>query len=83
MSQASAFAFVQRLASDQEFATKIMAAPDVASRIRLAATEGYEVSAEDLAAQGKQLGDADLAAIAGAEWCEPLGTWNCFVEVVN
>ncbi len=54
MSQEDAKRLIRRMDADEPFREKVLAAHDVAARLRLAAAEGYEVAPEEIAgAEGR------------------------------
>ncbi len=68
MSAEDARKLIERLSTDEAFREKILAAPDVAERLDLAAAEGYNVTEEEVASASAELGDAELDAVAAGAW---------------
>ncbi len=65
MSQEEVKRLIERMNADEAFREKVLAAPDVAARLELAAAEGYVVTEEDLAGAEGALTDAELGRVAG------------------
>ena len=70
MSLEEAKRLIERMNTDEAFREKVLEAPDVAERLRLAAAEGYSVTEEEVASASAELGDAELDAVAGGGWCD-------------
>jgi len=68
MSLEEARRLIERMNTDEAFREKVLEAPDVAERLRLAAAEGYSVTEEEVASASAELGDAELDAVAGGAW---------------
>ena len=67
MPQGDAQRFIERTDTDEAFRAKVLAAPDVAARLALAAAEGYDVSEAEIERASAVLSDADLSGVAGGE----------------
>lgn len=65
MSQEEARRFIERIDTDDAFRKEVLAAPDVAERLRLAAAEGYDITVGDLEGASRELTDAELGHVAG------------------
>jgi predicted ribosomally synthesized peptide with nif11-like leader len=78
MSEEAARAFIEKMKSDEAFRARVMAEEDVEARMALIGAEGFDCSAEDIAAL-EELGEAELSGVAGgacgadchcqAGWC--------------
>jgi len=64
----SAKAYVERLASDQAFASRVAATQSREERAELAKSEGFDFTAEELAGVTSELSDEELDAVAGGTW---------------
>ena len=80
MSMEQAKLFMERMAKDEAFRTKIMAAADVAERMQLAKTEGYDCTSEEIE---QELGDAAVEGASGGwtfdeiwEGIKTKGSWR-------
>ena len=65
MSQESAKALIERLESDEEFRARVLAADGAEARLELVRAEGYDCSAEEIAALGAALPDEALGSVTG------------------
>ena len=65
MSQEVVKRLIERMNADEAFREKVLAAPDVAARLELAAAEGYVVTQEEVAAVTAELSDAGLQGVTG------------------
>ena len=68
MSLEDAKRLIERMNTDEAFRERILAAPETAARLRIAAAEGYDVTEEEVAGASAELGDAELDAVAGGRW---------------
>jgi len=75
MSEEQAQAFVEKMKRDEAFRAKVMAEEGVEARMALIGAEGFDCSAEEIAAL-QELGDAELSGVAGGAWCGDAG-WPC------
>ena len=64
MSQEEVKRLIERVNADEAFREKVLAAPDVAARLELAAAEGYVVTQEEVAVTA-ELSDAGLLGVTG------------------
>ena len=61
---------IERMDTDEVFRETMLAAPDVAARLELAAAEGFDVTVEEIESTSAALGDADLrGVVGGSELC--------------
>ena len=67
MAQEDAQRLIERMDADEAFRAKVLAAPDVAARLALAAAEGYDVSEAEIEHASAVLSDAALSGVAGGE----------------
>ena len=65
MPQEEAKGLIERMDTDESFREKVLAAPDVAARLRLAAAEGNDVTEEEIESAWVALSDEDLSGAAG------------------
>ena len=65
MSMEQAKLFIERMAKDEAFRTKIMAVDDVAERIRLVNAEGYDCASEEIKTMLDELNDAAVEGASG------------------
>ncbi len=65
MSQEQAKAFVERMKSDEAFAARVLAVEEGEQRLAFIRAEGYDCSAEEIAAEGGRLRDAEMTAVVG------------------
>ena len=73
MSQEEARRFIERIDTDDAFRKEVLAAPDVAERLRLAAAEGYDITVGDLEGASRALTDAELGHVAGGSEMQGVG----------
>ena len=66
MSQEDVKRLIERMDTDEVFRETMLAAPDVAARLELAAAEGFDVTEEEIESASAALSDADLHAVTGA-----------------
>jgi len=81
MSQEDVKRLIERMDIDESFRETMMAAPDVAARLSLAAAEGYDVTEEDLVSEGAALSDAELGRVAGGSAMQGVGGPSDFGEM--
>jgi len=65
MSIESAKAFIERMKTDEKFASQVMECKDQDSRMGFVKGEGYEFTVEEITAQQEQLSPQDLETITG------------------
>ena len=68
MSMEQAKLFMERMAKDEAFRTKIMAVDDVAERMQLVKTEGYDCTSEEIKNLSDANSDNSVEGIAGGGW---------------
>jgi predicted ribosomally synthesized peptide with nif11-like leader len=77
MSERAAQEFIERMTTDEAFSTKVLAVADADARLELVRAEGFDCTAEEIAALGARLDKAELDAVAGGAWkrddCERCG----------
>ncbi|MEI7696154.1 MAG: Nif11-like leader peptide family natural product precursor [Chlorobium sp.] len=75
MSLDSAKAFVEKMKSDETFRNRVMAVEDVAGRLSLISSEGFDCSEEEIKRVSEELSDDELDRVAGGadllflDWC--------------
>ena len=72
MSMEQAKLFMERMAKDEAFRTRIMAVDDVAERMQLVKTEGYDCTSEEIKTMFQELSDAAVEGASGG-----LPKWLC------
>ena len=65
MSLEQAKKFIERMKTDEASWAKVMAAEDVAGRLRLAKAEGYDFTEEDIKSVSAELDDSDQLYVVG------------------
>ena len=77
MSLEQAKLFIERMKTDEAFRNKIMTVEDVAERLQLAKTEGYDCTEEEINTVSAESSDGDLEGVsaAGVDTC--LLKWMC------
>lgn len=65
MSDAAVTEFNERMAADDTFRTKVMALTNMKERMQLINSEGFDCTAEEIAAASTELTEEDLALVAG------------------
>ncbi len=65
MPSEDARACVERMKSDADFRTKVLAVTDAAARTRLINAEGYACTAEEVETLTAELTDADVDRVSG------------------
>ncbi|GEM_PF-6946011 len=73
MSREDVKRLVERMDTDEVFRETMLAAPDVAARLVLAAAEGYDVTREELVSEGAALSDAELGRVVGGGAMQGVG----------
>jgi len=73
MSREDVKRLVERMDTDEAFRKTMLAAPDVAARLSLAAAEGYDVTREELVSEGAALSDAELGHVVGGGAMQGVG----------
>jgi predicted ribosomally synthesized peptide with nif11-like leader len=68
MSEEQAKAFIERMKTDEEFCEKVLAVEGTEGRLALARAEGYDCSAEEIAAEGGKLSEEELDTVVGGVW---------------
>jgi len=77
MSADQAKAFIEKMKSDEAFSARVMAEEDVEARMALIGAEGFDCSAEEIAAL-QELGDAELDGVAGGRGlCSEVAGAHC------
>ncbi len=74
MSIESAKAFINRLRTDEKFATEISGCKDAQQRIKLANSEGFTFTADEIKTVSEQLTEEELGTVTGGSdywWTEP------------
>ena len=70
MSMEQAKLFIERMVKDEAFRNKIMGVDDVAERMQLVKTEGYDCASEEIETMFQELRDAEVVdGVSGG--CEP------------
>jgi predicted ribosomally synthesized peptide with nif11-like leader len=67
MSEQAAQAFIERMKTDEAFRAKTKAVEDTAEHLKLIKAEGFDCSAEEIAAQLTKLDETELEAIVAGE----------------
>ena len=65
MSMEQAKLFIERMMKDDAFRTRIMAVDDVAERMQLVKTEGYDCTSEEIESAVLELSDVTVEGVAG------------------
>jgi len=73
MSQESATALIERLKSDEDLRARVLAADGAEARLDLVRAEGYDCTAEEVAALGAALPDEALESVTGGFVARPDG----------
>ena len=73
MSQEDVKRLIERMDTDEVFRETMLAAPDVAARLSLAAAEGYDVVEEELETAASLLSDAELGRVVGGGAMQGVG----------
>jgi predicted ribosomally synthesized peptide with nif11-like leader len=64
VSQQQARAFVERMKTDEAFATRVLAVEGAKERQAFIRGEGYDCSADEIAAQGGMLTEEELSSVS-------------------
>ena len=80
MSLEQAKLFLERMKVDEAFRAKIMSVQGVAERLRMANSEGYDFSEEEIKTVLAELGDAVVEGIAGGAGGDDAENYGCREE---
>ena len=64
MSMEQAKLFMERMAKDDAFRTRIMAVADVAERMKIVKAEGYDCTSEEIQKGGEAISDSAVEGVA-------------------
>lgn len=75
MSEGQAHAFVERMKTDEAFRERILAIEDPAARLAYVHSEGFDCTAEEIAAEGNRVSPEELDAVAAGGSCDLCDPW--------
>lgn len=69
MSLEQARACIEKMRTDGAFCARILAVEDLAARLQLINTQGFDCTAKEFEQVSAELSDTDLAAVSGGGYC--------------
>ena len=76
MSLDSAKAFIEKMKSDEAFRNRVLSIEDVAGRLALISSEGFDCTEAEIKQVSQELSDDQLEAVAGGAFGDCHSAWG-------